>query len=213
MLNAGMEVISVDYSNAVDACLANHGLAPNLHLIQGNIYQLPFEPGSFDKAFCFGVLQHTPDVKGSFMALADLVRPGGKIAVDVYPKTLKANLHYPRYLLRPLAKRLPAPLLYSIVVKAVDIFLPLSILLKKIPLVGRYLFPLLPVANYWGTLPLDRNMLREWSIIDTFDWLACWYDQPQTASTLRSWLDEAGMTRAEVFRQGSFVGIGEKKTA
>lgn len=210
MLDAGMEVFSLDYSNAVDACLANHGLQPNLHLIQGNIYALPFEQGGFDRVFCFGVLQHTPDVKKSFLCLADQLRPGGWIAVDVYPHTFKARLHYPRYLLRPFTKRLPTPLLYSLVEKGVRLLLPVSIALKRIPLFGRYLFPLVPVANYWDTFPLDRDMLREWSIIDTFDWLACWYDQPQKASTLESWLRDAGLVNRRVHRLGSFVGLGER---
>jgi len=210
MLEAGMEVFSVDYSNAVDACLANHGLHPNLHLIQGNIYALPFAKGNFDRVFCFGVLQHTPDVRKSFLSLAAQLAPDGSIAVDVYPRTYKALLHYPRYLLRPFAKRLPAPLLYRLVCGAVRVFLPLSIALKRIPVLGRYLFPLLPVANYWGTFPLGRDMLREWSIIDTFDWLACWYDQPQKASTLAAWLQEAGLEDPQVHRLGSFVGLGRR---
>ena len=210
MLNAGMEVFSFDYSSAVDACLANHGLLPNLHVIQADIYRMPFEKGGFDRVFCFGVLQHTPDVKRAFFSLVEYVKPGGQIAIDVYPNTLKARLHYPRYLLRPITKRLPHPLLYSIIEKAVHILLPISIAIKKIPTVGKYLYPIIPVANYWGALPLNGEMLREWSIIDTFDWLACWYDQPQKASTVKSWFQEAGLVNGEIRRLGSFVGTGEK---
>lgn len=210
MVNAGMEVFSFDYSNAVDACLANHGLLSNLHVIQADIYRVPFAKESFDKVFCFGVLQHTPDVRGAFLKLAEYIRPGGKIAVDVYPDTLKARLHYPRYLLRPATKRLSPPFLYTIVERAVRILLPISIGMKRIPLVGRYLYAIIPVANYWGELPLNNGMLREWSIIDTFDWLACWYDQPQKASTLRTWFQEAGLIHVEIERLGSFVGTGEK---
>jgi SAM-dependent methyltransferase len=210
MVNAGMEVFSLDYSNAVDACLANHGLLPNLHVIQADIYQLPFRREGFDKVFCFGVLQHTPDVRKAFFSLVEFVKPGGKIAVDVYPDTLKARLHYPRYLLRPVAKRLSPPFLYALVEKAVRVLMPVSIGIKRIPVVGRYLYPIIPVANYWGDLPLGREMLREWSIIDTFDWLACWYDQPQKASKLRSWFEESGLTHVEIRRLGSFVGTGDK---
>jgi SAM-dependent methyltransferase len=210
MLAAGLEVFSLDYSNAVDACLTNHGLQSNLHLIQGNIYALPFEQGQFDRVFCFGVLQHTPDVRRSFLCLVAQLRPGGRIAVDVYPRTFKARLHYPRYLLRPFTKRLPAPVLYALVEKGVRLLLPLSIALKRLPGIGRYLFPLLPVANYWGTFPLGRDLLREWSIVDTFDWLACWYDQPQKAATLEAWLWEAGLVNRKVHRLGSFVGLGER---
>jgi SAM-dependent methyltransferase len=204
-------VFSLDYSNAVDACLDNHGLHPNLHLVQGDIYRLPYEPESFDNVFCFGVLQHTPDVKASFMALASRVRQGGDIAVDVYPKTWQALLHYPRYLLRPIAKRLAPQTLYAIVVKAVALLLPLSVALKAVPFLGRYLFPLVPVANYWRDLPLPWGMLKEWSIIDTFDWLASWYDQPQDSATLAAWMREGGFVDCDIRRLGSFVGTGKKK--
>ena len=139
MLDAGMEVYSIDYSNSVDACLANHGLHPNLHLVQGSIYEALFALASFDRVFCFGVMQHTPDVRQTFDCLAGYVKPGGWIAVDVYAKTLKAMLHYPRYLLRPLAKRLAPPILYRIVKRMVALLLPLSIALKRLPVVGRYL--------------------------------------------------------------------------
>jgi SAM-dependent methyltransferase len=211
MLDAGMEVYSLDYSNAVDASLANHGLHPNLHIVQGSIYDAPYAQASFDRVFCFGVMQHTPNVKHTFECLAEMVKPGGYIAVDVYAKTLKAMLHYPRYLLRPLAKRLPSETLYKLVEKAVPLLLPISIALKCLPLVGRYLFPLIPVANYKGLLPLDRDQHREWSVLDTFDWLGSWYDQPQTAETLRAWLIEGGMVECDVSRMGSYVGTGRKR--
>jgi uncharacterized protein YbaR (Trm112 family) len=210
MLKAGMEVFAFDYSNAVDACLANHGLHPNLHIIQGNIYEIPYEPRTFDRVFCYGVMQHTPDVRQTFRCLAEQVRPGGMITVDVYPDTFKARLHYPRYLLRPLTKRLSPKVLYTLVVAMVAFLLPLSVLLKKIPLVGRYLFPLLPVANYVGDYPLSWAQQREWSIIDTFDWMGCWYDQPQSAETLRNWFAEVEFADIGVKRVGSFVGKGTR---
>jgi len=210
MLDAGFDVYSLDYSNAVDACLSNHGLNPNLHIIQGNIYEIPYAEESFDRVFCFGVLQHTPDVRKSFETLVKYVRPGGKIAVDVYPNTWTARMHYPRYVLRPLTKRLSPRLLYALVAGSVPILLPLSIALKSIPLIGRYLYPLVPVANYWRDYPLEMAMQKEWSIIDTFDWLGCWYDQPQTAETMEKWCREAGLINILVEDQGSYVCTAEK---
>ena len=177
--------------------------------MQGNIYQIPYESASFDKVFCFGVLQHTPDVRRSFFSLADMVRPGGSIAVDVYPKTFTALMHYPRYLLRPLSRRMSAPKLYSLVEHMVDTLLPVSIVLKRIPVMGKFLYPLVPVANYWGELPPDRQMVREWAIVDTFDWLASWYDQPQRARTIEEWLREAGFINVRVCDLGSFVATGD----
>ena len=94
--------------------------------------------------------------------------------------------------------------------KAVRLLLPISIVLKGIPLVGKYLYPMVPVANYWRDLPLDKELLYEWSVVDTFDWLASWYDQPQNASTLEGWFGDAGFVDVVIRRFGSFVAIGRK---
>ncbi|MEW5815990.1 MAG: methyltransferase domain-containing protein, partial [Spirochaetota bacterium] len=60
-LETGAIMFSFDYSTAVDRNLENNGLHPNLHLFQADIYKIPFKRESFDKAFCFGVLQHCPN--------------------------------------------------------------------------------------------------------------------------------------------------------
>ena len=41
-LQAGAKVVALDYSSAVDACYANLRHYPNLHVVQGDIYALPF---------------------------------------------------------------------------------------------------------------------------------------------------------------------------
>ena len=60
-LSLGATVFAVDFSRAVEACRANFPAHPNLHVIQGTIYSLPFANNCFDAVYCLGVLQHTPD--------------------------------------------------------------------------------------------------------------------------------------------------------
>ena len=69
-LEAGAQVVALDYSVAVEACRENHRekFAHSLNVVQGDIYHLPFRPGQFDFIYCFGVLQHTPDVRAAFLA-------------------------------------------------------------------------------------------------------------------------------------------------
>ena len=78
---------SVDYSMAVESNFhSNNEIAPDrFHLFQANVYELPFPDESFDKTFCFGVLQHTPDFEKSVEALVRKTKPGGEIVVDFYP--------------------------------------------------------------------------------------------------------------------------------
>jgi SAM-dependent methyltransferase len=68
-LSFGADVVAVDYSSAVDACWANFAFHPNLNVVQGDIFELPFAPGSFDFVYCFGVLQHTPCPEQAFASL------------------------------------------------------------------------------------------------------------------------------------------------
>ena len=68
-LSLGAKLVALDYSSAVDTCWQNLHSNPNLNVVQGDIYHLPFKPASFKSVYCFGVLQHTPDVGKAFLAL------------------------------------------------------------------------------------------------------------------------------------------------
>lgn len=76
-LSTGAKVVALDYSSAVDACYANLRHHQNLHVVQGDIYNLPFAPESFHFVYSLGVLQHTPDVAKAFAALPHMLAGGG----------------------------------------------------------------------------------------------------------------------------------------
>jgi len=208
-LEAGARVVAFDYSDAVDACWSNLGRHPRLHVVQADIYNLPFASGSFDFVYSFGVLQHTPDVAGAFKALVPQLKPGGRLAVDVYPAT-PLNLLWPKYWLRPFTKRVPRERLYGIVRRMVPVLLPVSLALGRVPLAGRHLRHLVPVVNYEGILPLSTQQIREWAVLDTFDMLAPAHDHPLSVATLRRWFDEAGLVDVDVARRGLIVGRGRR---
>lgn len=208
-LNAGAKVIALDYSSAADACFANLKHHSNLHVIQGDIFALPFEPGIFQFVYSLGVLQHTPNVAKAFAALPPMVASGGHLCADFYWKRFRTMLHM-KYLLRPITKRMSQSQLFSILEKCVPNMLPVSQQLGKVPFAGKALKRLIPVADYTGIFPLSDQQLREWALLDTFDWLAPQYDNPQTEQQIRSWFNEAGIREVEVFHGGHLVGRGKK---
>ena len=55
-LGAGANVVALDYSSAVDASAVNLRQHDRLHVVQGDIYALPFAPASFDAVYSLGVL-------------------------------------------------------------------------------------------------------------------------------------------------------------
>lgn len=209
-LRTGARVVAVDYSNAVNACRANLGPNPRLDVVQADVYHLPFHPAQFDFVYCFGVLQHTPDVKASFESLCAQLAPGGRIAVDVYPR-IPLNAIWPKYWLRPLTMRIPPERLFTLVRRMVDLLWPVSLAIGRVRWIGSKLRHALPIANYEGLLPLSPAQLKEWAILDTFDMLAPAHDHPQSVSTVRSWFEHAAMDDVDVFRRGLVVGRGRRK--
>ncbi len=59
---------------------------PRIHVVQGDVLNLPFADGRFDLAFCDGVLHHTTDPRRGFAELARVVKPGGAVYAWLYPR-------------------------------------------------------------------------------------------------------------------------------
>lgn len=76
-------VVGVDLSAAVETAFAATRHLPNAHIVQADIYKLPFKK-AFDYAFSVGVLHHTPDPKRAFVSLASKVKKGGHISAWIY---------------------------------------------------------------------------------------------------------------------------------
>lgn len=197
MLDAGAKVYSLDLSNAVDACLSNNGPHPNLCLVQADLYEIPFKPGTFDLVFCYGVLQHTPEVRGAFVNLVHFLKPGGKLAIDVYRKGWALEPYKSKYLYRPIAKRLPRHLLFRFIEWYIPKWLPIDTWIKRAPILGRAFGMLVPCWNY-SYLPLTKQQRVEWGMLDTFDALASQFDSPQTLEAVSDWFQAAGLKDVNV---------------
>lgn len=192
------ELYSVDYSDAVEANFRNNGPNPRLHLFQASVYELPFAPGQFDKVFCFGVLQHTPDFRKSVACLAAMVKPGGELIVDFYPIRGWYTRIHAKYLLRPFTRRMSHDELLNRITKHASTLIAAYRFFDRIGL-GRLVNRFIPVCDINTTLPpgLDEKTLREWVILDTFDMFSPAYDNPQRLDTVVKWFQDIGMERVE----------------
>ncbi len=203
--NTAANLYSVDYSDAVEANFRNNGPHNRLKIFQASIYDLPFQPQQFDKVFCFGVLQHTPDVKQSVQCLVDMVKPGGELIIDFYPVKGWYTRWHAKYWLRPITRRMSHERLLGTIEKYADFLIRTYRLLTKSGL--RVLTRFVPVCDIDRTLPegLDAKTLREWVVLDTFDMFSPAYDQPQRLTTVTKWFDQFGMTAVEggVIRYGT----------
>jgi hypothetical protein len=114
----------------------------------------------------------------------------------------------PKYWLRPITKRIPKDKLFKSLEVIVPILLPISIFISKIPLIGKVLKRAIPVANLADEIPLNMQQLKEWALLDTFDWLSPEYDNPQNGKTVYEWLSRAHFKNIKVLKAGHLVGRG-----
>ena len=91
----GIEVIGVDISWAVDAAHARASGRPMLHIVQADLYQLPFQASLFDLAYSLGVLHHLPEPSSGVQSLASRIKPGGIFLAWVYMRTPRKMLLEP----------------------------------------------------------------------------------------------------------------------
>ncbi len=82
----GAEMVGVDLSDAIESTAENTRELPNVHLVQADVYHLPFKPGVFDFAYSIGVLHHLPDPERGYQSLLPIVKPGGSVFIWVYSK-------------------------------------------------------------------------------------------------------------------------------
>lgn len=198
-LKTNATVVSFDYSQSVNMNYLHNGRHPNLLIVQADVYAMPFQTEYFDKVFCFGVLQHTPDPRLAFLNMLSSLTPGGEIVSDIYKKNIYRYVLEPKYWVRPITTRIAPHILYRAVKRYIDIMWPLASLIRKIPRIGPTINWKLLIADHSRDLtrPTDEA-LREWAYLDTMDMLSPTYDTPQTYTEFRRWHTDAGLSNISI---------------
>ena len=81
------EVLGIDIAEgSVENAFRNTKKFSNAHIIQADLFNLPFKKGIFDFIVSDGVLHHTPDTRKAFLSLVPFLSKGGDIAIHVYKK-------------------------------------------------------------------------------------------------------------------------------
>ena len=198
----GAEMVGVDISEAIESTRVNTEGMPNVHLVQANVYNLPFRPGVFDFAYSIGVLHHLPEPEKAFQCVVDLVKPRGSVFIWVYSNSRR----YVNFVLesaRALTTRSPKPVqqFLSFAFASVDyagFILPYRIA-ARLPIVG-------PVARRFGLPRLKVYGEYPFQVVyaDWFDRLAApirfYYD----ADAMKGWLARANLNHTVISSTGLF---------
>lgn len=181
--NKGGEVVGIDLSTAVDAAYLNVGRQENVHLVQADLFAMPFRDGTFDLAYSIGVLHHTPDPRMAFQRVAATVKRGGGFAVYLYPGYGPAR-HFSD-MIRKVTTRLPLKMMFAISAIAVPLYY-----LYRVPGLGKVLHFLCPIS-------LHPNWRWRW--LDTFDWYTPQYQWKFFYPEVFRWFWASGFLDIELF--------------
>jgi SAM-dependent methyltransferase len=179
----GGEVVGVDLTDAIDAAYENIGSHERVHLVQADIFAMPFREHTFDRAYSIGVLHHTPDPRAAFERVASTVRPGGQLAVYLYANYGPSNSFSDA--IRKVTTRLPLRMMLALSSLAIPLYY-----VYRVPILGKVLAVVCPIAMYsdW-----------RWRWLDTFDWYTPKYQFKYRYPEIFRWFREAGFEDLVVF--------------
>ena len=182
-------IVGVDLSRAVIAARDMTQDIPNVLIVRGDLLRLPFPPGSFDVIYSLGVIDHTPDPRASFLALARLLKPGGRIVIWVYPRE-RALVEWIMEAQRAISRRIPLGLLEPLC----RISTPIGAMKRRLMASRWWLIQRLGVAIHLATIGVSMHPDREVRVCDTLDWYAPRYLTRHTAEEVAGWFADAGLT-------------------
>jgi ubiquinone/menaquinone biosynthesis C-methylase UbiE/uncharacterized protein YbaR (Trm112 family) len=181
--NKGGEVVGVDLSRAIDAAYENIGRRPNVHLVQADVFSMPFRQHTFDLAYAIGVLHHTPDPAAAFGRMAETLKIGGALAVYLYARYGWG--HHGSDLIRVVSTRLPHPVMRTLAAAAIPMYYA-----YRTPLIGKVLALVGPISMHpdW-----------RWRWLDTFDWYTPRYQWKFLYPEVFRWFRANGFRDVEIF--------------
>jgi SAM-dependent methyltransferase len=201
----GGRVVGLDLSQAVLAARDLTADLPGVALVRGDLLRPPFAEGTFDHIYSLGVLDHTPDPRAAFLALARRLKPGGRIAVWVYPRE-RPLLEAIVRVHRGVSTRLPLGWLLALS----RLTAPLGGWKRRLMASRRRLVARSGVALHLLTIGVSMHPDPEVRVCDTLDWYAPRYLSRHTPDEVRGWFAEAGLVDVEDLSVGqAFYHAGQ----
>jgi SAM-dependent methyltransferase/uncharacterized protein YbaR (Trm112 family) len=182
-------VIGVDMVEAVDGAFERSRDLPNVHIVQGNIFELPLRRQAFDLVWSNGVIHHTPDAKGAHAALARMVKPRGLMYVWVYAKRFNPFRFTKDVLDFLRVTRLPEPILMRIAKAFAHISIRILAVWQRI----RSFKPFRPRTR-WGERSIRERTVDE-LYLTWFDALSPEFDSRHTEAEVIGWYKRLGFTQ------------------
>ncbi len=195
------EIVGIDLSESVEHAFERTRHLENVHIIQGDILNMPFKGQIFDFILSDGVLHHTPDTHQAFEALAQRLKKEGRIAIYVYRKKGPVR-EFCDDLIRQQMTRLSAEECWklsqaftrfgqSLARLNVKIEVPEDLPVLDIPK-GRYDLQRFIYWHFFKCFWKEDFSFDENNLVN-FDWYHPQYAHRHDPQEMREWFEEAGL--------------------
>jgi SAM-dependent methyltransferase len=181
-------VVGMDLSGAVVAAKELTADLPNVAVVQGDLLRQPLLDGGFDHIYALGVLDHTPDPRRAFLELCRRLKPGGRIAIWVYPRERRV-VEAVMDAQRAVSTRLPVGVLEALSRAAA----PVGGLKRRLMGSRRRVVERAGVALHLLTIGVSMHPDAEVRVCDTLDWYAPKFLTRHTREEVAGWFAEAGL--------------------
>jgi SAM-dependent methyltransferase len=182
-------IVGMDLSLAVRAARELTSSLSQVGIVQGDLLNPPFAAATFDHIYSLGVIDHTPDPRAAFAALARLLKPGGRIVVWVYERE-RPIVELIMNFQRAISTRLPLGLLE----RACRIAAPIGGMKRRLMSSRWRIIQRLGVALHLLTIGVSMHPDPEVRVCDTLDWYAPRYLSRHTSDEVASWFTDIGLT-------------------
>lgn len=206
----GVEVIGVDLSDGGvrTSFHRSRGLA-NAHVVQADLCRLPFDAGTFDLAYSYGVLHHLGVPDEGLREVVRVVKPEHPVVAYLYEDFTEREAVW-RWLLavansfRGLTTRLPHRVLYGfcwIAAPVVHIFFTVpSKVFRRIP----------ALASIGATFPYQHGTGPFSMVGDLYDRLSAPVEYRYTRSGTLEFFRRAGLQSLRIARDRGWIVTGVK---
>lgn len=198
--------IGVDLSDAVDLAFKMTKDIPNVLIVQGDIYHLPFGQ-KIDLTYSIWVLHHLPNPEGGFKAIVErVVKTGGEMLIWVYARKNNFRALYLYEPVRTITNKMNKKFLLTlchipaVIVSGVNLIslavekLGFGELAKRIPF------------HYYNNFPYNMK----WN--DAFDVLATPKSNYYYQEDIEGWFGRAGLQdiQAKYLIEAGITAVGKK---
>lgn len=189
--NMGGEIVGIELStDSVELAQDFVGLREKVHIVQADLFNIPFKECTFDRVFSIGVLHHTPSTKEAFKAIVPYVKRQSEIIIWVYPPEMKTA----EDVWRKITVKLPHRILFTWCIINQALFS----WIRYIPVLGWRFSNIIPGCA-------KPNFSFWMRVISDFDGFAPQYAFSHTPEEVVEWFEEFGLQAIKVLPRRTSV--------